>query len=52
MVSHRERRVTVHHRADDGTWTTRVAITGGQVEVVSVGATLVVDEIYRRSSIL
>jgi Uma2 family endonuclease len=51
VVSHRERRVTVHHRADDGVWTTRVAITGGQVEVVSVGATLVVDEVYRRSAI-
>ncbi len=51
IVSHRERRITVHHRADDGAWIRRVAITGGKVEVTSVGATLVVDEIYRRSDV-
>jgi Uma2 family endonuclease len=51
LVSHRERRITVHQRGDDGSWRTRVAITGGRVEVTSVGATLVVDEIYRQSAI-
>ena len=51
IVSHRERRITVHHRADDGLWIRRVAITGGKVEVASVGATLSVDEIYRRSDV-
>ena len=51
VVSHRERRLTVHHRGDDGAWSSRVAITGGQVAVATVGATLVVDEVYRRSSI-
>jgi Uma2 family endonuclease len=51
IVSHRERRITVHHRDDRGEWSTRVAIGAGRVLVESVGATLVVDEIYRRSSI-
>ena len=51
IVSHRERRITVHHRTDDGGWTTRVAITGGKVEVASVGAMLVVDDVYRGSAL-
>ena len=51
IVSHRERRITVHHRDDRGAWSTRVAIRAGNVLVESVGATLVVDELYRRSSI-
>ena len=51
VVSHRERRITVHHRDDRGEWITRVAIRAGRVLVESVAATLVVDEIYRRSSI-
>lgn len=50
IVSHRERRITVHHR-EDGAWGTRVAIRAGQVAVESIGAMLVVDEIYRRSAI-
>ena len=51
VVSHRERRITVHHRDESGAWTTRVAIGAGRVAVESVGATLIVDEIYRRSVI-
>ena len=51
IVSHRERRITVHHRDDSGTWVTRVAIASGKVDVASVGAVLVVDEIYRRSPV-
>lgn len=51
LVSHRERRLTVHHRAADGSWTTRTAINGGKIEVASVGVTLVVDEVYRRSDV-
>jgi Uma2 family endonuclease len=51
VVSHRERRIIVHHRGDDGGWITRVAIAGGRVDVSSVGATLVVDDVYRRSAI-
>lgn len=51
IVSHRERRITVHVRGADGAWLTRSAIKGGRVEVPSLGAVLVVDEIYRNSAI-
>lgn len=51
IVSHRERRITVHSRTSDGTWQTRVAIAGGKVTLSSLGAELVVDEIYRASTI-
>ncbi|MEO7734647.1 MAG: Uma2 family endonuclease [Kofleriaceae bacterium] len=51
VVSHRERRISVHHCNTAGEWTTRVAIAGGQVAVDSLQATLVVDEIYRGSSV-
>lgn len=51
VVSHRERRITVHHRDADDRWITRVAIAGGRVLVDSLGAELVVDEIYRASAI-
>lgn len=51
VVAHRERRVTVHHRGDDGAWVTRVAITGGSVAVASVDAVLVVDKLYRHSAV-
>lgn len=51
VVSHRERRITVHQRTDAHTWTTRVAISGGRVEVASIGAMLDVDEIYAKSSV-
>ena len=51
IVSHRERRITVHHRQADGGWAATVAITGGQVHVQSLAMTLTVDEVYRGSSI-
>lgn len=55
VVSHRERRITVFHRANlgDGTtqWVRRVAAAGESIAVASVGAALDVDEIYRRSAI-
>ena len=51
VVSHRERRITVHQRTGSDAWTTRVAIAGGRVRVESLGAELVVDEVYRSSSI-
>jgi Uma2 family endonuclease len=51
IVSHRERRITVHHRCEDGSWVTRVAIAGGRVGVESLGADLAVDEIYRASAV-
>src|SRR5437660_426270 len=33
IVSHRERRITVHARGSDGGWHTRVAINGGEVTI-------------------
>ncbi len=51
LVSHRERRITLHSRTSDGGWETRVAIAGGRLTLSSLGAELVVDEIYRASSI-
>ena len=51
VVSHRERRITVHSRTAEGSWVARTAIAGGRVSVPSVNAELSVDEIYRLSSI-
>jgi Uma2 family endonuclease len=51
IVSHRERRVTVHSRRSDGAWTARVAISGGRVLVESLQAELIVDEVFRGSSV-
>jgi Uma2 family endonuclease len=51
LVSHRERRITIHRRDAAGSWAMRVAIEGGRIVVESLGAELVVDTIYRNSSI-
>ena len=51
IVSHRERRITVHARDSGGVWTTRVATRGGRVEVPSLEAALIVDDIYRNSAV-
>ncbi len=51
IVSHRERRITVHARSAQGEWVTRVAIAGGRVAVDSLKTELSVDEIYRKSSV-
>jgi Uma2 family endonuclease len=55
VVSHRERRITVHHRssvpAAVGAWTVTVGVAGGVVEVRSLATTLSIDEVYRSSSI-
>jgi Uma2 family endonuclease len=51
IVSHRERRITVHTRSGDSVWTTRVAIAGGRVGVESLGTELSVDDIYAKSSV-
>lgn len=50
VVSHRERKITVHTR-EDASWTTTVATAGQTVRVDSLEAVLEVDAIYRRSSI-
>lgn len=56
IVSHRERRITVHQRRLDpetqtDVWVARVAIAGGRVEVPSIGTSLSCDRIYRNSGI-
>ena len=51
IVSHRERRITVHTRSAQGEWVTRVAIAGGSVAVDRLKTELSVDEIYRKSSV-
>jgi Uma2 family endonuclease len=52
IISHRERRVTVHTRNVDGSWGTRQAISGGRARVSSLETDLVVDEVYRGSSVV
>jgi len=51
LVSHRERRITIHRREAGGAWLMRVAIAGGRISVEALGAELIVDAIYRNSSI-
>ena len=51
VVSHRERRITVHRRVGDQ-WIMRVAVGGGQIAVESASAVLVVDEIYAVTEIV
>lgn len=51
IVSHRERRIVVHARTADGTWSSRVAIASGRVHLPSLDCELALDEVYRGSSI-
>lgn len=51
IVSHRERRVTVHVRESNDGWTATTAHRGERVAVPSLGAEMVVDEIYRNSAV-
>jgi Uma2 family endonuclease len=51
VVSHRERRIVVHRRDADDRWIARVAIAGGRVAIETLQTELVVDSIYRNSSI-
>jgi Uma2 family endonuclease len=50
IVSHRERRITVHKREGER-WRMRSAIVGGSVRIDSLDVDLVVDVIYRNSAI-
>jgi Uma2 family endonuclease len=50
LVSHRERRISVHRREGD-TWKMRSAISGGRVAVEALATELDVDTIYRNSTI-
>jgi Uma2 family endonuclease len=51
IVSHRERRITVHGRAAGGAWETHVATRDGDVEVASLGVKLSANELYRNSAV-
>jgi len=51
IVSHRERRITVHSRNEGAGWMARVAIAGGRVAVEALRVDLVVDDIYRGSGV-
>jgi Uma2 family endonuclease len=51
IVSHRERRITVHERTSGGTWNTRMAKDGGGVAVPSLGVQLNVADVYRNSAV-
>jgi Uma2 family endonuclease len=51
VVSHRARRIVVETRGNDGTWATREATKGERIEIPSLNAELIVDEIYRHSSV-
>ena len=52
IVSHRERRITVHSRGSGvNEWTAQAATKGGRVDVASLSAALIVDEIYRNSAV-
>jgi Uma2 family endonuclease len=50
IVSHRERRITVHSRVGGG-WSPRIAKAGGRVGVSALDVALMVDDVYRASSI-
>lgn len=51
IVSHRERRITVHARDVKGEWSATVGIKNGSVKLPSLGVHFAVDEIYRNSTI-
>ena len=51
IVAHRERRITVHARGEDGAWTTSAATSGARIAIASLATELVVDTVYRKTSI-
>jgi len=50
LVSHRERQIEVWSRAETGEWTQVIAHSGGRVALESIGADLVVDDVYDAAS--
>jgi Uma2 family endonuclease len=47
VVSHRERRIEVHRRDEDGTWNVETLGPGGTATLASITCELPVDEVYR-----
>ena len=51
IVSHRERKITLHTRGACEAWTTQAAMSGQRIVISSLTADLIVDEVYRNSSV-
>jgi Uma2 family endonuclease len=51
IVSHRERRISVHSRTATGEWLTRTAVAGGSVALQGLPCRLSIDELYRKSAV-
>ena len=51
VVSHRERRITVHARTPHGPWQTQTASPGERVAIDSLDTELSVEQVYRASAI-
>ena len=51
VVSHRERKITVHTREAGDTWTTQAAVSGERIAISSLAAELSVDDVYRNSAV-
>lgn len=49
LVSHRERRIEIHQREADGSWSEHHVGRGENFPLASIGVDLTVDEIYDRS---
>ena len=47
IVSHREARITIHRRDNDGPWSMAEVGTGESLRLVSVATKLSVDDVYR-----
>jgi len=47
IVSHRERRISIHRRDATGGWISLDAVIGESVTLESIGATVSVDDVYR-----
>jgi len=47
ILSHREPRVTLHRRAEEGEWTSLEAAQGESIALQSIGGLVQVDDLYR-----
>ncbi|MCC6666350.1 MAG: Uma2 family endonuclease [Polyangiaceae bacterium] len=47
ILSHQTPHAALHRRGPDGTWAVLEAVAGEAIEIVSVGASLAIDDVYR-----
>jgi Uma2 family endonuclease len=47
IVSHREPRLTLHRREEDGSWSAREGRAGETLDLACIGVKLTVDDVYR-----